>query len=676
LLGAVAVLATLTFVPASGAVPDPPVLHALSPTAVPAAGAMITVGGSRLDQVHSVSFGAKTVHAVQHVSASRLTVRAPKHTLGRVAVTLHSANGSSRSAHLSYVRAPSPLHWHRDSGIDPRRGELTGLSCVTEAFCVAVEPGSDGSTTRFLRFGTSSSPKSTTVPTYVGNVACGTNQFCVAALASDAYVWNGAHWTGPTQLSSNRQFTGGPVCARGTTTCVYWSTAKTLVHEASGWTSLPFPAGLQINDISCATADFCEALASQPDGSKEFVHYDGTSWQLDTMAPDKRYQEIACAAPSYCLATGAGAGSDELNASTWTPVAGNPKFTLNSFDCGAPGHCAGIKDHLGKAAVFSGGHWIPAGLPDEWVRTTAVSCPSATLCRATDRQGRTFDLVNDTWSAGRQLVPATGLLRHVSCASRHWCMAIDGTGNALRWHDGHWSKPQPMDKNRQPPATAISCTPDRVCTVVTTSLDALPALTPQGEAIRYVHGHWQPPTVIDPNHEMIDVSCPTASYCAAVDWNGGVVVFRHGSWSAPHQVFQPSFQRAIDCAAPARCVSVGTDGTLVSHGNVWKHVPQPKHAEFYNVDCVDTAFCVGNDGGAELHAGVWGPVAPDAFDVGPSCASRTFCVAIRDEYGTHDLTFNGAAGRRSHWHHGRDMSCAPGPLCVEIYRDGARVGRP
>ena len=93
-------LTAVAFMPAAGAAParttsGPPVLDAISPTAVPVMGATIAVGGSRMGQVHSVSFGATTVHTVHHVSSTRLTVRAPARKLGRVAVVLHSANGSS-----------------------------------------------------------------------------------------------------------------------------------------------------------------------------------------------------------------------------------------------------------------------------------------------------------------------------------------------------------------------------------------------------------------------------------------------------------------------------------------------------------------------------------------------------------------------------------------------------
>ena len=161
---------------------------------------------------------------------------------------------------MSYVRLPAPLHWHVDGGIDPPSGDLTGLSCVTALFCVAVDH-TPKVPTRLLRFGTGIAPKSTSVPesANVRTVACGTNHYCVAGPASGAYIWNGTKWRGPVKLGRNLPY--GPVCDRGTSTCMYASNTRTLVHKASGWKTVPLPFGMDvITDIYCATAKFCEAV--------------------------------------------------------------------------------------------------------------------------------------------------------------------------------------------------------------------------------------------------------------------------------------------------------------------------------------------------------------------------------------------------------------------------------
>ena len=328
ILAAAGVLLVAAFVPAAGAAPNAsarsarPVLRAISPTVVPAEGAVIAVGGTGLDGAHSVSFGRTVVSDVHHVSPTRLTVRAPRHAVGRVAVTLHSANGPSQTAHLDYVRPPAPLHWHTDPGIDPSRGDLTSISCVTENFCVAVERD-PGTRTRLLRFGTHIAPKSTSIPRSadVRNVACGSNHFCVAGPATGAYIWSGSHWAGPKRLGSH--LPNGPVCARGTSTCLYYSSTRTLIHKPSHWASSPMPTGLQAYGISCASARFCEALVVADSPTRHFARYDGSRWRFDRTAPSLTYSKIACAAPKYCLATSADSFDDDaaktavFDGSTW-----------------------------------------------------------------------------------------------------------------------------------------------------------------------------------------------------------------------------------------------------------------------------------------------------------------------------------------------------------------------
>jgi hypothetical protein len=690
---ALAVLTAVAFVPASVAAPGRPaqvgsarpVLHAISPTAVPVGGALIAVGGSRLNQVHSVSFGAIVVHNVHNVSSTRLTVRAPKHALGRVAVRLHSASGASQPAHLNYVPAPAPLHWHADPGIDPRRGELSGLSCATENFCVAVEHDPN-TPTRLLRFGTHIAPKSTSVPESadVRDVACGTNHFCVAGPANGAYIWNGSRWRGPVHLGS-RAFERPPVCAPGTTTCVYASYAATttLVHRATGWVRVPPPPGVHIDRLSCASATFCGALSANADGSgDQFVRYNGSSWQVDNPPPSVGvgygYGPIACVAPAYCLAIGR-RGSAELNGATWTAAETIPAQhgSVIGFECGAPGHCVALGQSTNEAATFSGGHWTEAGVPDNGAPPTALSCPTAAVCRAADDQGRTFDLTGSSWSATRQLVQATGHLRDISCATRDWCMAIDHNGNALRWQHRHWSAPMPIDLDHA--LVAISCAPDRTCIAVTAVQGPSPDFQDHGRAIPYVDGRWQHPELIEPGGGFGDVSCPSSSYCAAVDGRGRVITWSHGSWSAPAQTADRSLG-TIDCAAPEHCVAIGRGGTLILNGRSWHHVVAPgHHLALTRIDCVDPSFCVASttQSVAELHAGVWAQLTVENHFLGPSCASRTLCVGDADKpSGWVDETFNGSASRPSPYHNAKAISCTPGPVCVELTNSAALVGRP
>jgi hypothetical protein len=512
----------------------------------------------------------------------------------------------------------------------------------------------------------------------VQTVACGSKEFCVAGPATGAYIWTGSQWRGPKKLG--KHLPNGPACARGTTTCLYYSNTRTLIHTSSGWTSVPLPAGLTVTDIACASATFCEAVAGDT-----FAHYDGSNWQVDTAAPSDGFQTIACAAPHYCLATGR--YSAELTGSTWTEKSVSAG-TLVTLDCAVPHHCVGLvakrfrPASVGGTSVFGGWSWTFRDIPTNDTRLLALSCPSATLCRAVDLQGRSFDLVHGKWRP-RQLVPASGTLRTISCASAQWCMARDASGNALRWHDGHWSKPHPIDiAHGRFGETAISCSADRFCAALSENYGS-----PDSKMIRYSHGHWHHPQAVSPdipkyagNFGPSDISCPAAGYCVVTIYQGRLFTYDHGSWSTSQRLSRHLGR--VACSSPQHCAIDTGQSTLVSHGKSWRRVPAlTGKGEFASVlNCLGTAFCFGTGffDLADFHRGVWGRLAgvrPGVQD----CASRTYCVAEAysrpfQQGRRFEETFDGSAVRRSPYHHAVAIACAPGPMCIELTKNSARVG--
>ena len=207
---------------------------------------------------------------------------------------------------------------------------------------------------------------------------------------------------------------------------------------------------------------------------------------------------------------------------------------------------------------------------------------------------------------------------------------------------------------------------------------AVAGLALSGQAMRYVHGRWQRPRIIDPIKGMVDISCPTSGYCVALSGHGRVTTFEHGSWSEPMKVTQLK-QLAIDCVSPGHCVSVGDGGNMILDGPAWTQVPGvgSRHTVLVGVDCVDEAFCVaGGPVVVEFHAGVWSRLPFVAVVLPPSCASRNLCVIAGQTKNHHvvEETVDGAAVRRSPSHHAGVVSCAPGPLCIELTRYSALVG--
>jgi hypothetical protein len=109
--------------------------------------------------------------------------------------------------------------------------------------------------------------------------------------------------------------------------------------------------------------------------------------------------------------------------------------------------------------------------------------------------------------------------------------------------------------------------------------------------------------LIDPGHSITGISCPTSTWCMAVDDAGNIMNFANGTWSAP---------QLVDTGAD---VQVG-------------------QGEFDGVSCPTTAFClaVSYDNGASYYTnGTWSPTAFTSLGntdfSGVSCAFSTYCRA-------------------------------------------------
>ncbi len=47
---------------------------------------------------------------------------------------------------------------------------------------------------------------------------------------------------------------------------------------------------------------------------------------------------------------------------------------------------------------------------------------------------------------------------------------------------------------------------------------------------------WSAPAAVDPAFSATSLSCPWATFCAAVDYGGNAVIFNGSSWSAPTSI--------------------------------------------------------------------------------------------------------------------------------------------
>ena len=121
----------------------------------------------------------------------------------------------------------------------------------------------------------------------------------------------------------------------------------------------------------------------------------------------------------------------------------------------------------------------------------------------------------------------------------------------------------------------------------------------------------------DPNDGITNVSCATASFCAAGDEDGDIRVWDGTSWSIDHQVVPGSTSggaHSISCPSASFCMAVNDLGNaIVWNGTSWS-IPQSIDPNLANVRG-PAANMYGN-----------GQVPLGLFSV--SCPTASFCVAV------------------------------------------------
>jgi hypothetical protein len=150
------------------------------------------------------------------------------------------------------------------------------------------------------------------------------------------------------------------------------------------------------------------------------------------------------------------------------------------------------------------------------------------------------------------------------------------------------------------------------------------------------------------------VSCPSESFCAAVDYGPDAVIFDGTSWGKPAAIDPGGYLQAVSCASASFCVAIDRRGNaLTFNGSTWS---APVNADpdglsmgeggisWPVVSCPASSFCAAVDGAGgnavTFDGGNWtAPVTIDAkaarsvsepvlgFLMSVSCPSATFCAA-------------------------------------------------
>jgi hypothetical protein len=353
--------------------------------------------------------------------------------LALIAVAAAGCGGSSHDP-------ATPAGW-RLAAVPAEAGPalLTGVSCVSADFCVAV--GSrfrnlvsntlverwDGTAWKVVTTGDELDAHSG-----LNGVSCVSAEFCVAVGShfdnggSHGLIemWDGRRWRVAPRAPVPSVLSG--VACSSTTFCVAVGTTRestpstlTEVWRGRGWTrvvgeSSPGTTGLAA--VSCLSGPFCVAVGQRSRGSLVSTlasSFDGTRWRLETspgVSVFSNLSGVSCVSRDWCVAVGShfhGLGSRTLvlrREGPWSLRPSPSRSFRSSFtgvscvaetSCVAVGSQRDVAANRGLLAVWDGTEWSFAGIPNAPGTDVlaGVSC-APELCVAVGSSGPPFGVAS------------------------------------------------------------------------------------------------------------------------------------------------------------------------------------------------------------------------------------------------------------------------------------------
>ena len=200
-----------------------------------------------------------------------------------------------------------------------------------------------------------------------------------------------------------------------------------------------------------------------------------------------------------------------------------------------------------------------------------------------------------------------------------------------------------------------------------------------------VAASWSAASTIDGTNNLTSISCPTASFCAAVDTTDHSVMHSGTTWGAAVTA-DTSPLAGVSCTSAPFCMAVDTTGYAVtSTGGAWSariHVESSSTAARTGVSCASPTFCVvvDGDGDASVYTGstfTTHDVDGSLHLTSVSCPTTQFCAAV-DSTGHAITTSNGwtswtAAATIDGTNNLTSVSCQSSSFCEAVDSTGHAV---
>lgn len=377
--------------------------------------------------------------------------------------------------------------------------------------------------------------------------------------------------------------------------------------------------------ISCPSASACVAV----DSAGQAASFDATTWsaprEVSTVGR-RNLVSVSCASPQSCAATDDQGDAVTLQGDAWMVARGldRPYDSTSAVSCAMTRFCVEVDGHGNALLSGTAGGWrmeaVAGGQP------TALSCAASTLCLAVDGAGDAVSFNGVTWSTPAK-VDRRAYLSSLSCHGTSLCVAA-GSGRATTFDGRSWGSARLVDPAHViPNSTSVSCPSSRWCALTTDDGWAtwssgrwsgfrrgrVPAVISCASSsfcaggnagtfgtVKTFNGHsWGAAKSID-RHNITAISCPTATFCAAVDEVSQVMLYNGRSWTRPRRIDSAGTTTSISCASRSSCMVGDWHGNLVSFdGGGWSRPAKALAHRVVAVSCPSARFCEALDASAD-----------------------------------------------------------------------------
>ncbi|HLJ02417.1 MAG TPA: hypothetical protein VKT31_03205, partial [Solirubrobacteraceae bacterium] len=307
------------------------------------------------------------------------------------------------------------------------------------------------------------------------------------------------------------------------------------------------------------------------------------AWQVKEVEPPPGFIDftaVSCASRAQCVAVDdAGRVFASTNPAagngTWLQVAADPSSAANggllAVSCPATRLClaADAKGNvLSSAAPAHGGSaWRLHDLAQGYNAIGELSCPSKALCVASDSAGNILTASNLGLPRAKWQIYHLGASFSISCVAVSLCVAYDGSGAVATSNDPAAGRSS-WTFAHLPGFGPFSCASPDLCVGVGPNGEVAVSTDPAGGAASwrmfqadtatgFECGKYGDDTGCDPG--LVNVSCPTVSFCAAADASAGDVAVSGdpaggpAAWSTIRMDNPPAFGY-ITCPSAQLCL--------------------------------------------------------------------------------------------------------------------------